>query len=144
LSEKLIAIRNCDEIAFFDAEEFPVKFALFPELRRFTVPEHLDLHELPEPLDPIDMELRVPDKIDLALFFDHGQDAESFRQNLFQRRTVGTFIKDRVAAFGIFLIHALIINEGILDIPFAKLESSFGNTEIGIELAVETFKPGFM
>jgi hypothetical protein len=120
-----------------------IEFALFPEFRFAGIPfpaKNFYLHKISEAFDAIDMELGISNEIDLALFIDHDQNTERGGQEFFKKGIFLAGEKDSFALFGSFLVGAFVIDEGILNIPFAKLEPSGGNAKIGVDLAVQAFK----
>ena len=88
----------------------------------------------------IDMELGILNEIDLTFFIDHDQNTERDGQEFFEKGIFLAGEKDGFALFGSFLVGAFVIDEGVLDIPFAKLEPAGGNAEIRVHLAVQAFK----
>jgi hypothetical protein len=117
-----------------------IELALFPELRPAgaSLPaENFDFHKISEAFDAIDMELGILNKIDLTLFIDHGQDTEGNGQEFFKRGFFLAGEKRGIALFGFFLIGALVIDKGVLDIPFTKLQPAGGTVEIRVDLAIQ-------
>jgi len=97
----------------------------------FCRTKHFDLYKFSESSHLIDMEFCIANEIDFALFIDHSQNPQGMRKKLLQdgqgRFSCGEpslfakLTENGVAALGILLIRALVINEGILDIPLAEL-----------------------
>jgi hypothetical protein len=86
------------------------------------------------------MELYISDEIDLAFFVDLHQTPETFLQEFFKRGVFDAGVENRVAFLGVFLVRALVVNEGILDIPFAQFQPTNWNAKICIDLAIKTFE----
>ena len=86
------------------------------------------------------MELGVFDEIDLTLFIYNRPNAQGHSQDFFKRCLFFAWKEHGITLLGILLIGAFVIDEGVLDIPLAKLQPAGGNSEIRVDLVVEAFE----
>ena len=71
--QKLIAIRIRNKVPRPYPQKLPIEFALpFKFHGGLRGAEHFDLHKTSESFYAVNVELSVPDKIDLAPFINHG------------------------------------------------------------------------
>lgn len=102
--------------------------------------DHFHFHELAEPQDLIKVKLNMIDEIDLSLFVYNLQYAKLQGQDLFQGGIRLMFIKDYRRFLGTSQIIPMVLNQGMLDIPFSEFKTAMRNVEISVYLVIKTFE----
>lgn len=138
-SQDHIAVGIGEEVIGLNPEGLEIALTLCLEFfdgEAVRVVDGFDFHEAAESLHPVDMELDVPDEVDLTLFVHDDPGAQHIFQNHLQWGPIGDRAQGHFRCLGACLVRALIADKGVLDVTPSQFESSRRNMEIDVTLMV--------